>query len=47
MKSRALTCITAMTLFAPLAFPLPLLAQEPNGLNDRGQSCHFHRLRPA
>jgi hypothetical protein len=28
MRSRGLTCITAMTLFTVLAFPPPLVAQQ-------------------
>lgn len=35
MKSRALMCLTAMTLFAALAIPVPLGAQEPR--KDRTQ----------
>src|SRR6266581_8295380 len=32
MKSRTLTCIIAMTLFAALALPVQLAAQRTNGL---------------
>jgi hypothetical protein len=35
MKSRTLTCITAMTLFTVLAFPLPLVAQEQKKVPPR------------
>jgi probable HAF family extracellular repeat protein len=38
MKSRTLTCITAMTLFAALAVPLRLAAQDNRDHNDK----HHH-----
>jgi probable HAF family extracellular repeat protein len=40
MKFRTLTCITAMTLFAVLAVPVPLAAQEP----QEGKQHHRYKL---
>jgi probable HAF family extracellular repeat protein len=44
MKSRTLTCITAVTLFAALAVPVRLATQEQNG-NRRHRHHRHHRYR--
>jgi hypothetical protein len=38
VRSRTLTCITAMTLFAALAIPLRMCAQEQN---NRKELAHY------